>query len=117
MKLTVKIAALLLVLTTVIPILFACKNNGEKNNETPYNNIENTLASFSEESYIPEAEKGIVTAPAVDAKRYNIIFALATVPPVLADLFTIIPIPRPAITPPTITERSGKIQWMRWLHL
>ena len=52
-------------------------------------NIENTIFPLSEESYLPEAEKGVVTAPAHDAKIYNIIFALATVPPVLAALDSI----------------------------
>ncbi len=89
MKLTVKIAALLLVLTTVIPILFACRNNGEKNTNNENEAIENTTLATPEESYLPEAEKGVVTAPAPDAKIYNIIFALATVPPVLAALDSI----------------------------
>ena len=89
MKLTVKIAALLLVLTTVIPILFACRNNGEKNTNNENEVIENTALPLPEASYLPETEKGVVTAPAPDAKIYNIIFALATVPPVLAALDSI----------------------------
>ena len=86
MRLTVKIAALLLALTTVVPILFACRNDGDKNINNEKENIENTIFTLSEESYLPEAEKGVLTAPAPDAKIYNIIFALATVPPVLAAL-------------------------------
>ena len=89
MKLTVKIAALLLALTTVVPILFACRNNGDKNTNNENEVIENTALPLPEESYLPEAEKGVVTAPAHDAKIYNIIFALATVPPVLAALDSI----------------------------
>ncbi len=89
MKLTVKIAALLLVLTTVIPILFACRNESGKNMHNENDNAENTSVPLSEESYLPEVEKGVVTAPAHDAKVYNIIFALATVPPVLAALDSI----------------------------
>ncbi len=86
MKLTVKIAALLLALTTVVPILFACRNDGDKDINNENEIIENTISQLSEESYLPEAEKGVVTAPAPDAKVYNIIFALATIPPVLAAL-------------------------------
>ncbi len=86
MKLTVKIAALLLVLTTVIPIFFACRNDSDKNMNNENDKIENTVIQLSEESYQPEAEKGVVTAPAPDAKVYNIIFSLATIPPVLAAL-------------------------------
>ncbi len=89
MKLTVKIAALLLALTTVVPILFACRNDGDKDINNENEIIENTLPGLPEESYLPEAEKGVVTAPAPDAKVYNIIFALATVPPVLAALDSI----------------------------
>ena len=89
MKLTVKIAALLLALTTIVPILFACRNDGDKDIINENEIIENTLSQLSEESYQPEAEKGVVTAPAPDAKVYNIIFALATVPPVLAALDSI----------------------------
>ena len=86
MKLTVKIAALLLALTTIIPILFACRNNGDKNMNDENEITESTLSGIPEESYLPDAEKGVVTAPAPDAKVYNVIFALATVPPVLAAL-------------------------------
>ena len=89
MKLTVKIAALLLVLTTVIPILFACRNDADKNTDNGKENNESTAFPLSEESYVPEAEKGAVTAPADGAKVYNVIFALATVPPVLAALDSI----------------------------
>ena len=89
MKLTVKIAALLLALTTIVPILFACRNDGDKDIINENEIIENTLSQLSEESYQPEAEKGVVTAPAPDAKVYNVIFALATVPPVLAALDSI----------------------------
>lgn len=89
MKLTVKIAALLLALTTIVPIFFACRNDGDKDINNENEIIENTLSQLSEESYQPEAEKGVVTAPAPDAKVYNVIFALATVPPVLAALDSI----------------------------
>ncbi len=89
MKLTVKIAAILLVLTTVIPILFACRNDADKNTNNEEDKVENTALQLPEESYMPEAEKGVVTAPESDAKVYNIIFALATVPPVLAALDSI----------------------------
>ncbi len=89
MRLTVKIAALLLALTTIVPILFACRNDGDKDINNENEIIENTLPGLPEESYLPEAEKGVVTAPAPDAKVYNVIFALATVPPVLAALDSI----------------------------
>jgi hypothetical protein len=89
MKLTVKIAALLLVLTTVIPIFFACRNDADGNINIEEGKNDNTVFPLSEESYLPEAEKGVVTAPAPDAKVYNVIFALATVPPVLAALDSI----------------------------
>ncbi len=86
MKLSVKIAALMIALTMIVPIFFACKNigSGKDNNNTIDN--ETTVLSDTEEQFLPEAEKGVVTAPEAGAKIYNIIFTLATVPPVLAAL-------------------------------
>lgn len=88
MKLSVKIAALLLIATMLLPIFFACKNGGGDNN-TVNNEYEQTTEEVPEESFIPESEKGVVTAPEEGAKVYNIIFTLATVPPVLAALDSI----------------------------
>ena len=93
MKLTFKIAALLLVLTTVLPIFFACSYGGNREESSSLgetNTAENTTGYVPEETFLPEAEqKGVVTAPEEGAKVYNIIFSLATVPPVLAALDSI----------------------------
>ncbi len=93
MKLTFKIAALLLVLTTVIPIFFACGYGGKQEESSSFGEItteDNTTSYVPEETFLPDAEqKGVVTAPEEGAKIYNIIFSLATVPPVLAALDSI----------------------------
>lgn len=88
MKLSVKIAALMIALTMIVPIFFACKNMGGDNITDNHiqNNNEVTTAPEIEEQFLPETEKGVVTAPEAGAKIYNIIFTLATVPPVLAAL-------------------------------
>lgn len=87
MKLSVKIAALMIAITLIVPIFFACRNiGGEDKNQIDNSNDEVTTASEIAEQYLPEAERGVVTAPEDGAKIYNIIFALATVPPVLAAL-------------------------------
>ena len=87
MKLSVKIAALMIAVTLIIPIFFACRNiGGEDKNQINNSKDEVTTAPKLAEYYMPEAEKGVVTAPEDGAKIYNIIFALATVPPVLAAL-------------------------------
>jgi len=90
MKLTFKLAALLLVLTMIIPIFFACNYGDKQNNNSSVTNPnpdEATTDLVQEGTFIPDAEqKGIVTAPEEGAKIYNIIFSLATVPPVLAAL-------------------------------
>jgi hypothetical protein len=93
MKLTFKIAALLLVLTTVLPIFFACSYGGKQEESSSLgekSTAENTTEYVPEETFLPDAEqKGVVTAPEEGAKIYNIIFSLATVPPVLAALDSI----------------------------
>ena len=93
MKLTFKIAALLLVLTTVLPIFFACRGANKQDDITEGDTLtteEHTFYHIPEETFLPDAEqKGVVTAPEDGAKVYNIIFALATVPPVLASLDSI----------------------------
>lgn len=86
MKLSVKIAALLLCLTMLLPVFFACKKDGGDNNNKF---TERTSEEIPEQTFVPDSEKGVVTAPEQDAKIYNIIFALATVPPVLAALDSI----------------------------
>ncbi len=87
MKLSFKIAALMLVMTMLLPIFFACKNDGRDDNSSSEGSGEQTSSQIPEEIFIPDAEqKGIVTAPEEGAKIYNIIFALATVPPVLSSL-------------------------------
>ncbi len=87
MKLSFKIAAFLLALTMLLPIFFACKNDGRDDNTSSEGSGEQTSSQIPEETFIPDAEqKGVVTAPEEGAKIYNIIFALATVPPVLSAL-------------------------------
>ena len=87
MKLSVKIAALMIAITLIVPIFFACRNiGGEDKNQINNSKNEVTTSAKISEYYMPEAEKGVVTAPEDGAKIYNIIFALATVPPVLAAL-------------------------------
>lgn len=87
MRLSVKIAALLLCLTMLLPVFFACKKDSSGDDNNKY--TEHTTEDISEQTFVPEGEKGVVTAPESDAKIYNIIFALATVPPVLAALDSI----------------------------
>lgn len=93
MKITFKIAALLLVLTTIIPIFFACGNDAVREESGRYDSettAPDTSSHIPAETFLPDAEqKGVVTAPEQDAKIYNIIFSLATVPPVLAALDSI----------------------------
>ncbi len=90
MKLSFKIAAILLALTMLLPIFFACKNDGgneESSHLEGSEATEQTSEQIPEETFVPDAEqKGVVTAPEEGAKIYNIIFALATVPPVLSAL-------------------------------
>lgn len=90
MKLSFKIAAIMLALTMLLPIFFACKNGGaasEDSSNVKPDSDEQTTLPIPEETFLPDAEqKGIVTAPEEGAKIYNIIFALATVPPVLSAL-------------------------------
>lgn len=88
MKLSVKIAALMIALTMIVPIFFACNNMGGDSITDNHiqNNNEVTTSPDAEEQFLPETEKGVVTAPEAGAKIYNIIFTLATVPPVLAAL-------------------------------
>lgn len=88
MKITVKIAAILLALTMIVPIFFACKNDGN-DTEIPETTEGGDVTSElpGDDTSAPGSEqKGVVTAPAEGAKIYNIIFSLATVPPVLAAL-------------------------------
>jgi len=90
MKLSFKIAAFMLALTMLMPIFFACKNGGtgEDSSSTEGEaSLDQSSDMTTEETYAPDAEqKGVVTAPEEGAKIYNIIFSLATVPPVLAAL-------------------------------
>ncbi len=85
-----KIAAALLAITMLLPNLFACSegNFGDVSGDIGESSMqETTIEDVTEETFVPDAEqKGIVTAPEADAKIYNIIFALATLPPVLAAL-------------------------------
>lgn len=93
MKLSFKIAAIMLALTMLLPIFFACKNNGtDAESSLPEGSDapDMTTEPVPEETFVPDSEqKGIVTAPEEGAKIYNIIFALATVPPVLSALDSI----------------------------
>ena len=87
MKLSVKITALLLALLMVLPGFAACKSG----------DTEETTEESTEESTLDDVTTGPITddpdvsatAPADGAKVYSIIFALATVPPVLAALDSI----------------------------
>ncbi len=87
MKLSFKIAAVMLAVTILLPLLYACSGSGAGTVSDDLGEPQSTADALSEETFIPDAEKkGVVTAPEADAKIYNIIFALATVPPVLAAL-------------------------------
>ncbi len=89
MKLSFKIAAALLAVTMILPIFFACSNSGIGKISDDPGDIQSivTTDGMTDETFVPDGEKkGVVTAPEADAKIYNIIFALATVPPVLAAL-------------------------------
>ncbi len=93
MKKVYKIIAFLLALTMLLPVIIACRKDTPE--ETlPGTESETDALTEPDEStgdtFIPDPnKKGVVTAPEKDAKIYNIIFALATVPPVLAALDSI----------------------------
>lgn len=87
MRSTFKIAAIMLIATMLLPVFFACGGSGK---HTGVSDAERSTEQSTEQTLSPEAEqKGTVTAPEEGARIYNIIFALATVPPVLAALDSI----------------------------
>ncbi|MGM9643099.1 MAG: hypothetical protein ACI3XI_07800 [Eubacteriales bacterium] len=85
MKKTIKIMAFLLVLAMLIPCVLACRSDEPPVTGGGTSSPNNTSDDGSEPLTPPELSP-IVTAPEEGDKIYNIIFALATVPPVLAAL-------------------------------
>lgn len=80
MKLSIKLTALLLALMMILPAFAACKTGDTEGTTEENTTQEVTVAP------LPDPDR---TEPAEGAKIYSIIFALATVPPVLAALDSI----------------------------
>lgn len=82
MRPSLRIAVLLLAVSMLLPIFFACKREGVSSNISS----EQVTEELPEETFSAEMAKGTSTAPEAGAKIYNVIFTLATLPPVLAAL-------------------------------
>lgn len=84
MKKTLKIIAFLLTIAILVPSVLACRNDGHPSTGGGASSTNDTSDDGSD--ITTPQQTPTVTAPEQGDKIYNVIFALATVPPVLAAL-------------------------------